>query len=142
MRKFLLLTTVLGGLLLTSCQRKQHFSPLEFQPNLSFELAYSDTGHCSCGGLDITFADVVEEIYRPAWREGVEEGQVRVRFDVQADSVSESIELVFRSTRSSFDRDTVSGYVIRLMGITPYPRAGRTADKQAYRAKLMVEELP
>lgn len=142
MKKLMLFTAATGLLLLMSCQVKQNFSPLEFHTDSSFELPYKDTGHCSCGNLAITFTDVVEDVYRPAWMEGVEEGQVRARFNVQADNISQSIELVYRASRSSFDRDTVGGYAISLMRVSPHLRMGQTAEKSNYRVRLMVEELP
>lgn len=129
-------------LLLARCDKKANHSPLEFQPGKSFDMSYQDTGTCSCGDLSITFRDVVEDSRCPTGAVCVWEGQARVQLDVQSEDGSQSIELVFQASRSSFDRDTVGSYAISLMEVSPHPREGQTIEKRDYRIRLMVEELP
>ncbi|MCO6493617.1 MAG: hypothetical protein J5I98_34675, partial [Phaeodactylibacter sp.] len=123
-------------LLLAQCDKKNNHSPLEFQPGKSFEMSYQDTGACSCGDLSITFRDVVEDSRCPTGAVCVWEGQARVQLDVQSEDGSQSIELAFQASRSSFDRDTVGGYAISLMNVSPHPREGQTIKKQDYRIRL------
>ena len=141
MKKNILFTSPLIVLLLMACNEKQDHNPIEFQPGVSFDLSYKDTGNCNCGDLSVTFADVLEDSRCPVPATCFWEGEARVQLDIQAANESQSIELIFQASRSSFDRDTVGNYAISLMQVSPHPKDGQTIEKQDYDIRLMVEEL-
>ena len=141
MRTLVLFASSLMVLFFLACNEKQDHSPFEFDLDRSFNLGYKNTGHCSCGDLSITFADVEEGVFPIAGVGGVLEDESRVQLDVMSNDGAQSIELVHRLTMSTFDRDTVGGYTISLFQVSPYPQGEQTVRKQDYEIRLMVEEL-
>ena len=124
-----------------SCEKSENRNPLDFQLGQSFELPFGDTGNCTCGGLSVAFADVLEDSRCPTSVICVWEGQARVQLNVQIADGQNTIELIRRAGHDDLARDTVDNFVFELLEVSPYPVTTDPIDKQDYRIELKVSAL-
>ena len=124
-----------------SCEKSENRNPLDFQLGQSFELPFGATGNCTCGGLSIVFADVLEDSRCTTSVVCIWEGQARVQLKVQIADGLNTIELIRRVGREELGRDTLDNFVFELLEVSPYPVTPNPIDKQDYRIEFKVSAL-
>ena len=124
-----------------SCEKSENRNPLDFQLGQSFELPFGDTGNCTCGGLSVAFADVLDDSRCPTSVVCFWEGQARVQLKVQIADGLDTVELIRRAGHEELGRDTLDNFVFELLEVSPYPVTTDPIDKEDYRIELKVSAL-
>ena len=126
---------LLGGF---NCDNEQGKT---FQVGQNFELALGEAAACDCGGLTITFTEVLEDSRCPTGVECVWEGQAKIQFQLKMEDGEETIELIRRPGHDELARDTVGNDIYNLLEVSPYPEEGKDIPKENYRVEMVVKQL-
>ena len=126
-----------------SCEKNENKNPLDFQLGEAFDLAFGDTGNCTCDNLSVSFADVLEDSRCPFPAEFTcfWEGRAWLQMNVQLPDEQNTVELIMQGSGDDQARDTLSGFVFELLEVSPYPTSANPIPKRDYRIEMKVYTL-
>ena len=139
MIRILLLAPALLLMAASGCERTDK----AFQLNTPFTLQPGQTVACDCGGLSLTFREVVEDSRCPKGVNCIQAGQAVARLSILHNDQNQTISLTVPGLSEEAGTIATAGnYQIQLQRLEPYPEEGDSLDPEDYRATLVVQELP
>jgi hypothetical protein len=120
-------------LLLFSCQSSDSSTSPEIGE--SFTISYQDSIMVKKPEWNLKFAEVLEDSRCPEGAQCPWAGNAKIRLTING----QNIEL---NSYSDPKQAAVDDYQITLEALSPYPKQNETIAKEAYRAKLRIDQKP
>ena len=127
---------VLIAILVAACTRAPLSATQSVALGDSFAIKVGQSVMFAGEGLELAFETVVSDSRCPRGVQCIRAGEATIRIAVEkAPNARASFELL---TTPSRNEATYSPYSIRLLGVNPYPDAGRRIQPEEYEATLVV----
>jgi hypothetical protein len=142
MKKSILPLLSLLALLLAvgACKKKPQVTFTKFQLDQPFDLKYNTTASLEEGDLRLTFTDIPEDSRCPEGVDCFQAGQVRVGVEVSTGNDTKAVEYTREAKQKGNVTQTVSGFKIHLLEVSPYPKKNQKIKPEEYTLRLAVRK--
>ncbi len=123
-----------------SCEKESALS--DFVIGTPFNIPFAGTNHTPDDEVTVNFFEVVSDSRCPSDVTCVWEGESSVKLNLKIGAESEDLIL---STHLKMgqgpQKDTIGGYIISLLEVTPYPISTVDVPEEDYEIRLQIDEL-